>query len=306
VKFMPTEQFEVVAVDGLNLRSDPSIGLDNVIATLPQGHQVSKLEESFDERWWKVSTVFGGNNLKGFVAKRFLASVTVFTNESFDFAEPTDSDLGSSLSLWATFYNVHTARSTMGGNPLLNPAGNSLGASLSDKDWCNAAVEGTVRVLDASNNVIGTFNFAGEGSTEQVNCSRFFPSLAPNVIRGTNRARFNLSTGPFGVGTNGFILIPFRTIAVDRTFIPMGSVIYIPEARGKTFVLPSGKSVTHDGYFFAADVGGAIKDNHIDVFLGILTESPFPFVQSRKDRPFSAFLIDSNQIVKALELMHKV
>ena len=93
---------------------------------------------------------------------------------------------------------------------------------------------------------------------------------------------------------------------MDRTFIPIGSVVYIPEARGKTFVLPSGKSVAHDGYFFAADVGGAIKDNHIDVFLGISTTSPFPFIKSRKDRTFSAFLISNNQIVKALESLHKV
>lgn len=302
---MTTEQFEVIAVDGLNLRSDPLVEPGNIISTLPQSHQVTKLKESSDERWWQVLTLFGGKDLKGFVAKRFLISVTTFANESFDFAEPRDSDFGSSFSLWATFFNVHTARSIIGGNPLLNPAGKSLGATLSDKDWCNAAVEGTVRVLDTSDNVIGTFNFASSGSTEQVNCSRFFPSLAPNVIKGTNSARFNLSTGPYGDGTNGFILIPFRTIAVDRTFIPIGSVVYIPEARGKTFILPSGKSVAHDGYFFAADVGGAIKDNHIDVFLGISTKNPFPFIQSRKDRTFSAFLIDNNQIVKDLELAHR-
>jgi len=303
---MSTEQFEVTAVDGLNLRLEPLVKQNNIIRNLPKGHQVTKLEEISDQRWWKVKTVLLGEDLEGFVAKRFLTPATASTEEIFDFAEPTASDLGSSLQLWATFYNVHTARSIPGGNSLLNLAGSSLGHTLSDKDWCNAAVEGTVRVLDASNNVIGTFNFAGKGSTEQVNCSRFFPSLTPSVIKGTNSARFKASRGPYGEGTNGFILIPFRTIAVDRTFIPIGSVVYISEARGKTFVLPSGGNVTHDGYFFAADVGGAIKDNHIDVFLGTSTTSPFPFIQSRKDRTFSVFLINNNQTIKTLEAMHKV
>lgn len=303
---MSTEQFEVTAIDGLNLRLEPLVEQNNIIRTLPKGHQVTKLEEASDQRWWKVKTVFEGEDLEGFVAKRFLTPVTDSTDESFDITEPTTSDLGSSLKLWATFYNVHTARNISGGNPLLNLAGSSLGHTLSDKDWCNAAMEGTVRVLDASDNVVGTYNFAGRGSTEQVNCSRFFPSLTPSVIKGTNSTRFKVSRGSYGEGTNGFILIPFRTIAVDRTFIPIGSVVYISEARGKTFILPSGGSATHDGYFFAADVGGAIKDNHIDVFLGTSTTSPFPFIQSRKDRTFSASLISNGQSIKILEALHKI
>jgi len=303
---MSTEQFEVTAVDGLNLRSEPLVKQNNIIRNLPKGHQVTKLKESFDQRWWEVKTIFGDEDLEGFVAKRFLTPVTASTDESFDFVEPTDSDRGSSLTLWATFYNVHTAQSSSGGNPLLDLADSSLGPTLSDRDWCNAAVEGTVRILDVSNNVVGTYNFAGRDSTEQVNCARFFPSLSLSVIKGTNRARFKVSKGAYGEGTRGFTLVPYRTIAVDNTFIPIGSVVFIPEAREKTVVLPSDKSVTHDGYFFAADVGGAIKDNHIDVFLGISTANPFLFIQSRKDSTFSAFLISNNQTIKTLETMHKV
>ena len=303
---MSTKQFEVTAVDGLNLRSEPLIDRNNIIKTLPKGHQVTKLNVSVDQRWWEVKTIFEGKDLNGFLAQRFLIPVTASTSENFDFAEPTDSDRGSSLALWSTFFNVHTAQSSSGGNSLLDIAGSSLGPVLSDRDWCNAAMEGTVRVLDASKNAMGTYNFAGTGSAEQVNCSRFFSSLSPSVIKGTNRARFKVSKGPYGEGTKGFILVPYRTIAVDNTFIPVGSVIFVPEARGKTVTLPSDKSVTHDGYFFAADVGGAIKGNHIDVFLGVSTANPFPFIQSRKDSTFSAFLISNSQTTKTLEAMHKV
>ena len=41
--------------------------------------------------------------------------------------------------------------------------------------------------------------------------------------------------------------------------------------------LPSGESASHDGFFFAADRGGAIRGNHIDVFVGA-GPNPFSFV----------------------------
>ncbi|MBD1995219.1 SH3 domain-containing protein [Leptolyngbya sp. FACHB-541] len=297
-------RFRVIA-DGLNLRSAPTTG-GNVIAVLPKNQIVTKLVVASNDNWWKVATTLNGGSLEGFVAHRFLTSDTAFSVESFDLPNPADGDRGSPLTLWATFYNVHTAQGSSGGNPLLDLAGSSLGPTLSDRDWCNAAVEGTVRILDASSNVVGTYNFAGRGSTEQVNCSRFFPGLSSSIITGTNRARFKVSKGAYGEGTRGFTLVPYRTVAVDDTFIPIGSAVFIPEARGKTVLLPSGRSVTHDGYFFAADVGGAIKDNHIDVFLGVSTANPFAFIQSRRDRTFSAFLIRNSQTVGTLEALHRV
>jgi 3D (Asp-Asp-Asp) domain-containing protein len=300
------DQFEVIAKGGLNLRSEPVAKPDNIIETLPKGHQVTKLGETSDENWWKVKASFEGENLIGFVAKRFLLPLADSPAEGFNFLEPSDKDRSKSLTLWSTFYNVHVARNASDGNPLLDPAGNNLGCSLSDEDWCNAAVEGTVTVLDESGSSIGTYNFVNSVSTEQVDCSRFFPSLPPSTIRGTNSARFNVSRGSYGDGINGFILVPYRTIAIDPAFISIGSVIYIPDARGKTVVLPSGKSVSHDGYFFGADVGDAINDNHIDVFLGISTKSPFPFIQGRKDSTFSAFLISDSQTIQGLKAMHRI
>jgi 3D (Asp-Asp-Asp) domain-containing protein len=59
-------------------------------------------------------------------------------------------------------------------------------------------------------------------------------------------------------------LVPYRTIAVDPKVIPIGSVVYIPAIRG--IRLPTGE--THDGYFLAHDIGGAIKEKRIDIFVG--------------------------------------
>nr|WP_242030083.1 3D domain-containing protein [Microcystis wesenbergii] len=96
-----------------------------------------------------------------------------------------------------------------------------------------------------------------------------------------------------------------RTIAVDKTVIPLGTVIYIPDARGKEVILPSGKKVKHDGYFFAADVGSAIKGNNIDTFLGITNKNPFSHVKSDPSKTFTAFVITDTRIKSALNTLHK-
>lgn len=226
------------------------------------------------------------------------------TNAAFNFPEPTNAHRIKTLTLWSTHYNVPRVKNTPSGIPLIDTSGNSLGAILSKRDWCDAAVEGTIQVVD-DNSVPKTYNFAGRGSTAQVDCSSFFPSLSSSVIQGTNRARFKLSKGAYGEGTNGLILVPYRTIAVDRTEIPIGSVIFIPAARGKQVTLPSGEKVVHDGYFYAGDVGGAIKNNHIDVFIGTSQQNPFPFIKSRADSTFTAFLIKDTQITESLKVLHQ-
>ena len=69
---------------------------------------------------------------------------------------------------------------------------------------------------------------------------------------------------PFGLGVDGYKLIPFRTLAVDPNVIKPGTVLYIPALDGLR--LPSGE--IHDGYFFAHDEGQGITGNRIDVFVG--------------------------------------
>jgi 3D (Asp-Asp-Asp) domain-containing protein len=228
------------------------------------------------------------------------------SEDGFDFPEPTNSQRRKSLTLWATFYNIHRAKSVPGGNSLLDKDRNPLGPTLSNQDWCFAALEGTVQVKDENEKFI-TYNFAGRGSSPQVDCSVFFPSLSASIIQGMNRSRFAVARGAFGDGAGGFILVPYRTIAVDRTFIPLGSVIYIPAARGKKFTLPSGQAATHDGYFLAADVGGAIVGEHIDVFLGVETSiGQFNFIKSNSRHTFPAFLIENSSISRTLTAAHKV
>jgi len=55
-----------------------------------------------------------------------------------------------------------------------------------------------------------------------------------------------------------------RTVAVDPAIVSRRSIIFIKETVGMP--LPGGG--VHDGYWYASDVGGAIKGQRIDLFTG--------------------------------------
>ena len=110
----------------------------------------------------------------------------------------------------------------------------------------------------------------------------------------------------YALSTRGFTLVPFRTVAVDSSVVPLGTVLYIPSARGTRLVLPTGEERIHDGYFFAADRGGAIKGRHIDVFIGPASESPFEFVRSHSAETFAAYPIRSQEITEILGRSHRL
>jgi 3D (Asp-Asp-Asp) domain-containing protein len=210
----------------------------------------------------------------------------------------------SPLNLWATHYSVHQAQNQPRGEPLLTPTGQALGPRLSRQDWCKAALEGTVQIADGQG-FLTTYNYGGRGANPQVDCSPFFASLAAETLDKVNRVRFIRASAAYGYGADGFVLVPYRTIAVDRSLIPLGSVVFIPAARGTLVTLPSGDRVYHDGFFYAADVGSAIQGSHIDVFIGPSRQNPFPFVTSSSRDSFRAFLIQDPDIVQALRELHR-
>lgn len=215
---------------------------------------------------------------------------------TFDFAAPNISSLQKS-SLWATYYNLPVYNNG-GAYPLKSPTGVNLGPTLSQRQWCNAAMEGSVVVISAG--VPTTYNYASTSSTNQVDCTVYYPKYSA-----TGRVRFKVANGPFGDGVNGYKLVPFRTIAVDKSLIPIGTILYIPAARGVSVVLPDGSVAKHDGYFLAGDVGGAIIGDHIDVFIATNTKSPFSFIKSSPTSKFEAYKVTDTKIIESLKLIHK-
>ena len=73
--------------------------------------------------------------------------------------------------------------------------------------------------------------------------------------------------GAKGVGALdalGCKVVAMRTVAVDKALIPRRSVLFIKETVGMK--MPDGTA--HDGYWYASDVGSAIKGQRIDLFTG--------------------------------------
>jgi len=231
---------------------------------------------------------------------------------NFDFAEPTRKSKSKALHLWSTFYHVYSAQSNDDGIPLLDMQGKTLkmgdkelDARLSEPDFCKAAIEGTVRIVDAHGDEV-TYNYVGLGEDSQCDCSPYAGNLPDTVKKRLGATRWGTSAVPFGTGAEGMALIPFRSIAVDSKYIPYRSVVYVPAARGIEVTLPPGRIREHDGYFYAADSGGAVKDNHIDVFCG-LSDKPFAdFITSNPECPFNAFLIEDHEIAAKLATLHDI
>lgn len=86
---------------------------------------------------------------------------------------------------------------------------------------------------------------------------------------GTCFRTLDLAVHPLGTGVQSRPLVPFRSVAVDPRYIPIGSTLYVPELVG--IELPDGNR--HDGCLRADDQGGAIKEHKLDFFV----ESYFNF-----------------------------
>lgn len=208
------------------------------------------------------------------------------------------------LSLWSTYYYVHEALYDSGGLALNDADGKPTGVKLANCDWCDAAIEGTVRTTDKNGNAV-TLNYATTSSTQQCDCNLTCRKYANYKNKKIGYTLWAPARGEFGDGVSGYKLVPFRTIAVDRKFIPIGSLIFIPQAVGVEITLPNGSRSNHDGYFFAADVGGDIKADHIDIFFGLKTKNPFPFVQSKPEGKFDAYLVNGIAVEIEIGKLHK-
>jgi 3D (Asp-Asp-Asp) domain-containing protein len=90
-----------------------------------------------------------------------------------------------------------------------------------------------------------------------------------NYGMGTCFKTLALDLHPLGAGVQGRPLVPFRSIAVDPRYIPIGAPVYVPELVGA--LMPDG--TRHDGCLRADDMGGAIKEHKLDFFV----ESYFNF-----------------------------
>ena len=219
---------------------------------------------------------------------------------SFSLPTPSQESLSSKQYLWATYYYTPIfPYSKTEKHSILDLEGKSFGPRLSAKDWCNAALQGSFSI-SYPDGAIKTFNYAGLAKKKQVNCKPF------HKYTKSGRIRFQEARGPYGDGATGtYSLIPLRSIAVDPTLIPYGTVLYIPKAKGLKITFSSGETIIHDGYFFANDTGGAIKENHIDVYVGNEKHQELSeFVASKASETFPAFIVENQELQDAMKQAH--
>ena len=221
--------------------------------------------------------------------------------DTFEFAEPSKSDLGAPVKLWATYYYLPEIQEDSGTTPLRDMLGQELGPRLTLKHWCDTAMEGSVKI-NYNNGDIKTFNYQGTTGDYFVDCKSIYPKHS-----GIGKTKFREAHGVYGDGLDDYILSPYRTLATDITYIKPGTALYIPKARGAKITLPSGRVITHDGYFFAADKGGAIKGSHVDVYIGVSKAANFfPWIGSSESKTFEAYVIKDAKIIQDLLDLHSV
>ena len=214
----------------------------------------------------------------------------------FTLEAPGEEAMGPDLRLWATHYHTPVIRpaaeTVSAAFPLVGRNGEAISPPLAHRDWCEAALQGSVSVRQG--NVSTAYVFVDSKGPEQANCDQWLGSLSDGVKTATRRARFMKVNHPLGCGVRNHPLAPFRTIAVDPDTIPIETVIFVPELRGRAFEL-DGQSYVHDGYLFAGDRGGAIKGRHIDVFLVESAAGPLEdLFASTESRTFAAHALDED------------
>lgn len=237
------------------------------------------------------------------------SSARAVAQDSFDLSAPAHVD--KPISLFATHYKRHDAPSYDGPGkvPIHGPGGASLQWYIKPLDFCHGANESILTVHSSSGS--RTFIYKGVGNQLWVDCRRWFShGLGADGALALGKSVFAEAPddAPFGVGSppDLFRLVPFRTVAVDPRCIPLGSVLFIPKLRGKSFIQYDGTSAVHDGYVFAGDTGGAIKLRHIDFFSGAADATFAPgVIDAGKARPFEAYFINDADVRKTLLGLHE-
>jgi 3D (Asp-Asp-Asp) domain-containing protein len=229
--------------------------------------------------------------------------------QALDFTLPAPEGEGTRVEdLWSTHYHLWEATEVDAdeGFVVLDPDDQPFPADeplhLSGRDWCYTALEGSGHVERLDGSSI-TINYAAQGEVA-VPCEQFLGER----WRSQGRVRFGLARGPYGDGVAGYVLVPFRTLAVDQdqATIPYGAAVFVPAAVGQPFD-HEGRRYLHDGWFFAADTGGAIRDHHLDTFTGATADNTLGHVLSSPDaQRFEARIQAADGAVgRLLETMHR-
>ena len=128
--------------------------------------------------------------------------------------------------------------------PIKDKYGNVL-VYVTHKFYKNLKLEGSGKLVDGR-----VLNYAGRVNGE---------------------VRFHFTMHPWGRAAGNCPLIPWKTLAVDPSQIPLGSTVMVAETKGMR--LPDGS--IHDGIWYAKDTGGAILKDRIDLFIANIRDRKY-------------------------------
>jgi hypothetical protein len=236
---------------------------------------------------------------------------------------PRPAEIVQSLTLYGTYYYTPTHSYSSSGILIKDAAGKHLGPRLAQNDFCNAGVEGAFRSTLSMNGRPQTYKIAKVPSDapSETDCKGVFANVLhehkqgkrtenwPAIVAAFERSRYRATDAPYGNGGGNRWLIPWRSIATYNLQITPGTVIYISQVDGLNVTLPSGETVQHDGYFFAADSGSGIKENKIDFFSGFLSPTnrpPFLTGIDGDKNPFVAQVVNRVDAAAYFKGLHRM
>ena len=239
--------------------------------------------------------------------KTFLLFISIILSTLYSYGQTDtfDNRLKASnkkIVLWSTYYYLPTLKHDEKGIELLDQNEKEIGLKLDSCDWCEAAIEGTVFIKKDEKTYV--LNYAGRSKNVQLDCRLCKKYSNYDNYSKTGKVLWSTSSG-FGKGVMNYNLVPFKTIAVDSSIIPYGTVIYIPHAKGVSYLNAKGETVKHDGLFFAGDTGSKIIGNHIDVFIGTSLKNPFKFIQSSSIGTFDAYIVKDKKLIQEIAALHR-
>lgn len=217
----------------------------------------------------------------------------------FNLPEPSASQIIKEIPVAASrFYvKIVAADSSKDSIPYRDISGSPISDKILPRNWCLGAIEGSISTTFNGKPVILNYVQTKNNPKFNVDCLKEVP-IGSSEHDG--KSRYKLTNAKFGLGVKNWFLVPYRTIAVDPSYIRYGTVIYIAKARGKLITLPSGEKIHHDGYFFAGDRGNSekIKHERIDIFCAF-DEKCLSDVTKSNDKikyPMAAKVINNDKI----------
>jgi 3D (Asp-Asp-Asp) domain-containing protein len=160
--------------------------------------------------------------------------------------------------MWNTYYFLARETDYTGAaDTPLNDASCKPIATVSAAFSDSVCVEGSGLLADGR-----VINYASTCS-----CGRPCPTGGTICYKVLDKFKF-----PWGMGAANNPLTPLRSFAVDKTLIPIGTVLYAEQWDGVSIPAVDGiGGFKHDGCFLADDVGGAITGLHYDFYAGTKT-----------------------------------